>query len=384
MPFFVGAQLLSILAQTMKYRLLDILRQPGTGGRLALREATVEDVSGEVPLEESGPACRYFCALRDAPPAEAGVGAEECRACYAREITAGRLVAEDGAEYPILGGIPRFVPDDLRADLKKIQATFSAEWDAFEFGQRNWGQTIEHRRGLFLEGMGVVSDNLQGKMIWDAGCGSGLLSMTMADDFGMEVVALDLAFGIEAAYRHNTNPRLHFIQGSVLEPPLRRRMFDYVYCAGVLVACPDTRAGFRAIVPMLRVGGRCMIWVYAPINEEYHPGTWRKIAAYNWIRVNVTSRLPIQFQRAIYSSLIPAFLVKQEIEVRLGRKKNRGTGREKMQALFDFFSPIYQNRHTIEEVCGWFEEEGFTNINVRDRGDYGFATHGDLASPVDS
>jgi SAM-dependent methyltransferase len=200
----------------------------------------------------------------------------------------------------------------------------------------------------------------------------------MAKSFGMEVIALDLAFGIENAYRHNDSPYVHFVQGSVLEPPLRSAVFEYLYCAGVLVACPDTRTGFKAVIRTLKPHGRCFIWVYHPISPTYYPHAWKKLAVYNWVRKNITSRLPSTLQSYLYLSWIPPFLVKQTIERVLGRRPNPLTWREKMQALFDFFSAPYQHRHEPPEVVCWFREEGFSNAQVAYREYEGFAVRGDL------
>lgn len=293
------------------------------------------------------------------------------------EITAGTLLCSRGHEWPIVNGIPRFIPAALAQDLKKTQETFSFEWKMFRFGERNWGQDIEVRKGLFLRGLNVKPEDLRGKTIFDAGCGSGLLSMEMAKSFGMEVFALDLAYGIENAYRHNDSPNVHFVQGSVLEPPFRPGVFDYVYCAGVLVACPDTHEGFLSIVKMLKRGGRCFIWLYHPIDRTHHPRDLAKMTVYNWIRVHVTSRLPIKVQYALYLSLMPAFLVKQRIKMLLGREKNPRTWREKMQSLFDMFSPLYQNRHEEQEAVRWFQDAGFANAAVAYTEEYGFGARGD-------
>jgi len=329
----------------MKYQLLDTLRcVDGCGKRL---ELVTEDVETH--------------------------GADGHNA----EIVDGRLRCECGREYPVVGGIPRMLPKDLAENFKSIQKTFSYEWKMYRKGERNWGQDIEYRKGLFMQGMGIDENGLRGKRILDAGCGSGLLAMEMADTFGAEVVALDLAFGIEKAYAINKNPRVSFVQGSVLDMPVQDGYFDFLYCAGVLVALPDTHAGFKAIIPKLKPGGRCFIWVYHPINRKYHPKDYYKLKLYNGIRKHITSRLPIAVQYWLYLALMPGFALKRGLSNLVGKKDDRNY-REKMQAMFDMFSPIYQNRHTEEEVIGWFKAAGFSNMVVSDIGPYGFGVRGDL------
>ena len=357
----------------MKYRLMDLLQCSCGRSNLAVNGA----VERSVPFSDSlcQVKCSNTCAFRERSLDT--VTPADCNQCYSHEVETGTISCVCGKTYPIVRGIPRFLPDDLAADLKKAQETFSYEWKMFRFGERNWGQDIEHRKGLFLDAMGSSPEELRGKLILDAGCGSGLLSMEMASSFGMEVVALDLAFGIENAYKKNTNPYVYYLQGSVLALPFRRQAFDRLYCAGVLVACPDTHAGFKSIVPVLAKDGRCFIWVYHPISKQYYPTEHRKLAVYNWIRTRLTSRLPIRVQYYLYLSTLPLFFIKQSIEVMLGRRPSPLTWREKMQALFDFFSPLYQHRHEPAEVSSWFSEQGFANVIVCNIGSQGFGVRGD-------
>jgi ubiquinone/menaquinone biosynthesis C-methylase UbiE/uncharacterized protein YbaR (Trm112 family) len=361
----------------MKFRLLDVLRCP-CGEALTLSKTESKPLPSSNSFTEVK--CKTTCGFRQRPISSGGVTPSDCTECYATEITAGILSCNRGHEWPIVNGIPRFLPNTLADDLKKAQETFSFEWKMFRFGERNWGQDISIRRDLFLRGMHVTPEELKGKTIFDAGCGSGLLSMEMTKTFGMEVFALDLAFGIENAYNHNDSPFVHFVQGSVLEPPFRQGAFDYLYCAGVLVACPDTHEGFLSIIKTLKPGGRCFIWLYHPIDHEHHPNDLRKMLLYNWIRKNVTSRLPIKGQYALYLSLMPPFLMKQRIKMLFGLEKSPRTWREKMQSLFDMFSPLYQNRHQEDEAVNWYSQQGFTNVAVSYQEAYGFGARGD--SPV--
>jgi len=357
----------------MKYRLVDLLQCSCGRNNLSVNGA----VERSVPFNDSlrQVKCSNTCALRKR--SANAVTPADCDECYTREVDTGTISCVCGKTYPIVRGIPRFLPDNLAADLKKAQETFSYEWKMFRFGERNWGQDIEHRKSLFLDAMGASPEDLRGKLILDAGCGSGLLSMEMAKSFGMEVVALDLAFGIENAYKKNTNPYVYYLQGSVLSLPFRPQAFDRLYCAGVLVACPSTHEGFKSIVPVLAKDGRCFIWVYHPISKQYYPTEHRKLAVYNWIRTRITARMPIRLQYYLYLSTLPLFFVKQSMEIMLGKRPSPLTWREKMQALFDFFSPLYQHRHEPAEVSSWFSELGFNNVAVCNIGSQGFGVRGD-------
>jgi uncharacterized protein YbaR (Trm112 family)/ubiquinone/menaquinone biosynthesis C-methylase UbiE len=360
----------------MKLRLLDLLACPCCNGKLTvvITEKKTTDFSDLLTEVK----CKKTCAFKQCSLTDKTVNPSDCIECYRQEIVEGTITCECGQQWPIIGGIPRFLPNQLAPDIKKTQETFSSEWKMFRFGERNWGQDMSVRKNLFLKSMQTTAEEMRGKIIFDAGCGSGVLSIEMAKSFGMEVVALDLAFGIQQAYEHNSSPYVYFVQGSVLEPPLQNDVCDYLYCAGVLVACPDTKTGFKAIVKTLKRSGRCFIWVYHPITSTYHPHDRHKLLLYNWLRRKITSRLPIKVQYLLYLSLMPAFLAKQAILRVLGLKHNPVTWREKMQDLFDMFSPIYQHRHDPSEVQEWFSHEGFSNIQVSNTGPWGFGVKGDL------
>jgi len=359
----------------MKHRLLDLLQCPcGKNGGLAVKVDAEKRVAFSNHLKESR--CKTTCSFRQCAVSQ--VSAKDCEECYAHEIVEGTIACSCGHEWPIVRGVPRFLPKTLLPEMKKTQSTFSFEWKHFRFGERNWGQTIDYRKSLFLKAFGVEPSELKHKLIFDAGCGSGLLSIEIAESFGLEVVALDLAFGVEQAYERNTNPFVHFLQGSVLEPPFRDRVFDLVYCAGVLVACPNAREGLTSIMRTLKQAGRCFIWLYHPINKQYHPRDWRKMAIYDWIRRNVTAPLPIRAQYLLYLSLMPVYVTKQWLKRILGRPGNQLTWREKMQGVFDMFSPIYRHTHTPEEAIEWFMQEGCADAQVSYREEYGFGVRGNL------
>jgi ubiquinone/menaquinone biosynthesis C-methylase UbiE/uncharacterized protein YbaR (Trm112 family) len=362
----------------MKYRLVDLIEPLSEQSQLRVKVTGETGVSFNQTIDTVK--CKSFCAFKNGRVPEVGVTPADCAKCYSREILEGELVSDAGSRYPIVNGIPRMVPDDVRGFLEKNKATFSLEWKMFKFGERNWGQSIEFRKDLFLKGMGKTPEELRGKLIFDAGCGSGLLSMEMAKSFGMEVIALDLAEGIERANQNNKNPFLYFIQGSVLNPPVKDKICDFIYCAGVLIALPDTREGFKALARCIKPGGRYFVWYYHPIDKAHHPKDLFKMRIYNWIRSRITSRLPIRLQYAIYLAMIPPFIVKRMISNMFKGKKDDRTWREKMQGFVDMFSPIYQNRHSEDEALSWFQQQGFVNCTIPYQEQYGFSARGDAPS----
>ena len=359
----------------MKHRVIDLLQSVPDGGELKVASATrVETVPFTEKLRRVQ--CSRFCSLKNCSLPNARVTPADCTRCYSQEIIEGELVSESGKRYPISGGIPRLLSDTAVEFVRKNRQSFSLEWKYFQFGERNWGQDIETRKDLFLKALGERPENLRGKLIFDAGCGSGLLSIEVANSFGMEVVALDLATGIEKAYGRNKNPYVHFIQGSVLEPPVKDGAVDYVYCAGVLMHLPDAKSGFNTLTRCVRPGGGYAIWLYHPLEYHRRTGDYVREVVYNWIRSRITSRMPIWLQEAFYLSLLPLYFLKRGV----GRLFNRGredrTWREKMQGWVDHFSPMYMNRFTEEEAAHWYRARDFEQVTTAYTEQYGFAMRG--------
>jgi ubiquinone/menaquinone biosynthesis C-methylase UbiE/uncharacterized protein YbaR (Trm112 family) len=363
----------------MKYRLLDLLQAVEDGSQLrvaALRE--VKTVSFKETLHKV--ACSRFCAYRNAPVDKVNLTPRDCQRCYAREIIDGDLVSGSGVHYRVKDGIPRLLSASSAEFLQKNKKSFSLEWKYFRFGERNWGMDIESRKKLFLEAMGKPAAELRGKLMLDAGCGSGLLSMEIANSFGMEVVAMDLSTGIERAYRTNTNPFVHYVQASVLEPPVAPRAVDFIYCAGVLLTLPYTRRAFGCLPRCLKIGGRYFVWLYHPLERHRATGDYGNEVVYEWLRSRITSRLPIRLQEAFYLCLLVPYFLKRALLNPFRTRKEDRTWREKMQNFVDTMSPIHANRFTEDQVLRWYRESDFPDAVVAYIDRYGIGYRGDLAA----
>ena len=206
------------------------------------------------------------------------------------EIVEGALWCRKcGAAYPIIGHIPRMLPDDLAGemralnrdfftrhpglvsgsassgrdsesarDLKRTLRSFSFQWntfgDMYEFWEENFQDYV----------LPLTPDFFSGKLGLDAGCGFGR-HLHYATRYGAEMVGLDLSEAVLAAYRNNRdNRRAHIVQGDIYRPPFARGTFDFVYSIGVLHHLPDPERGFRSLAPYVKPGGTLFAWIYGP------------------------------------------------------------------------------------------------------------------------
>lgn len=233
----------------MQIRLLDVLACPKCGNALTC-QATETDDSGEVAW-----------------------GSLDCSAAH---------------QFPIEGGIPRFVPSDNYAE------SFGYQWSRFRQEQIDSVNGTKLSAKRFYAETGWTTEWLEGKWVLDAGCGAGRF-LDVAANSEAEVVGLDISRAIDAA-RVNLAGRanVHFVQASIYEPPFRSGAFDGCYCIGVVQHTPDPQLTMQVLPRMLRAGGRIAITAY-----ERKP--WTMLNTKYWLRP-LTKRLDKQKLLAVIKS----------------------------------------------------------------------------------
>jgi len=330
------------------------------------------------------PRCRGELDLRATSTAEDLVneGQLRCQGC--------------GAEYPIHGGIPRFVPDAAYA------RSFSFEWRQW---RRTQFDTASRNDSLasFIASTGHRPADFEGKAVLEAGCGAGRY-MDLLARAGAQVIGVDLSLAIEVAQENLGHlPDCHFVQGDLMHPPFRMEAFDFIYSIGVLHHTPDTRQAFNGLVPLLRRGGEIAVWVYAlrrlsdtferfsdRVNEvlavdsnftippsrqaavKRFAGTIdRVMEASNRLQRAVTTRLPTRLLYALCHAAVPLYhLYRLPVfyPLRLVTKVAMHPDPEwRVLDTFDWYSPRYQWKHTFGDLEEWFRQAGLTQIKVMPR-----------------
>jgi SAM-dependent methyltransferase len=281
---------------------------------------------------------------------------------YVEEIEEGTLrCGACDAEYPIVRGVPRFATE-LKPDVESVMQTYGEQWAAFSYGAgRIWHWPIEDRIRSFLFEIDSSPDELRGKLVLDAGCGSGITISQVSKRFAAEVVGLDLSNAVEAAHLHNSSPLCHFVQASVFDPPLKPKAFDIVYSHGVLMMTPDTRRAFRSIAPLASPGGNVYLWVYGKKRG------WQRVKflLVDGIRF-VVNRLPENLQAVAVAGLATVSQVVQFVKQRLGTASvPMPTWTQAKMGVRDRYTHRYRREHTEAEVRGWFEEVGLRDLTAR-------------------
>lgn len=149
-------------------------------------------------------------------------------------------------EYPVTDGVPR---------LNHPGGTSPA------VGAKDEGRPRAGDKERFLEDVLLTPQELSGKLVLDAGCGSGTYSAA-ALSLDAEVVAVDGTGNMDRVIElAKTRPKLHPVEGDAFRPPLKKGAFDAVYSRGVLQRSDDASAAFGALAALVKPRGFLSVWM---------------------------------------------------------------------------------------------------------------------------
>lgn len=270
-------------------------------------------------------------------------------------VKAGFLISDCGRKFPIVNFIPRFVPCDGYVE------SFSFEWHAHSRTQLDSFSGYNISEQQFQARIDFPLSELKGKIVLDAGCGSGRFSEVALKN-GAIVIGVDLSYSVDAAFLNMSKyPSAHFIQADLLNLPFAKNNFDFIFSFGVLHHTPDTHKAFKSIAELLKPKGKISIFVYSSYNKGivYSSAFWRFF----------TTKMPKRLLYYLSFISVPLYYL----------YKIPGLGsigkmffvipmwkdwRWRVLDTFDWYSPKYQHKHTHWEVFKWFEESNLTDIKV--------------------
>lgn len=261
-----------------------------------------------------------------------------------------------GRNYPITGGVPRFVANGSYA------ASFARQWHWFRSVQLD-SQSGSTESARTLEATtGWTEADYRGRLVLDAGVGAGRFAEVVANKGG-EVVGVDLSRAIDAAYENiGRRPNVHLVQADIMAMPFRDGAFDLAYSVGVLHHTPDPERAFGRVAAAVRKGGAFAVYVYA----RYGPSHRFSEA----IR-RLTTRLPLPVLRAVSALAVPAYYLYRVpvISGPLGMVcpiSRHPDWRWRWLDTFDWYSPKYQWKALYPEVFRWFQSNGFRDVELFD------------------
>jgi SAM-dependent methyltransferase len=275
-----------------------------------------------------------------------------------------------GAIIPIVRNIPRFVGSESYA------ASFGFQWNRFSRLQVDKFMHNDLSRDRFYKTTEWPT-RMEGQRILEVGCGSGRFTQ-LALETGAEVFSFDLSSAVEAASINNAgSPKLDVFQASIYEIPLRKGVFDRIFCMGVLQHCPDVAGAFRALPMFLRPGGEIVIDVY------------EKESGLPKLKYLVRPIVRPLGANGIYNllrwTIPPAFTVKKAVSQIPGIGHRLGTlipigpishaprlnytddelKQVKILSALDMLSPEYDQPQRMGDVGQWFKESGLVNVELK-------------------
>jgi len=294
-------------------------------------------------------------------------------ACTERDggqVVTGRLgCAACGADYPVLRGVPRFVPAENYA------SSFGLEWTRHARTQYDSYSGVALSAHRFFDETRWPRD-LAGQTILEVGSGSGRFTEPAAAT-GALVVSMDYSYAVDANSASNGwKPNVLIVQGDVYRMPFRPATFDRLFCFGMLQHTPDPHAAFRALPPMLKPGGQLVADVYK--KTLFSTVLHTKYLARLWTRRMEPERL-YRLTRRWVDLMWPLCSVIRRIP-RIGPSINwrllvadysawglEGDVLKEWAYLdtFDMLGPRYDAPQTLRTMQCWFAEAGLTDIDVR-------------------
>jgi SAM-dependent methyltransferase len=268
-----------------------------------------------------------------------------------------------GARYPIVRGVPRLAGESY-------VASFGRQWNRYDVAR------TDEDLAVFRAKTGLDPDALAGQLVLDAGCGGGRYAKLLGDR-GARVLGVDLSDAVDkAASLCDGLPNVTIAQADLLALPVAEGAFDAAFSIGVLHHSPDPRRAFAQVARCVKPGGTLAVWLYR-----------KNTAPQEWVNSGlraVTKRLPARVLEPACAALglagsVP--LLNKSLN-KVVNFSNHPDWTLRVCDNFDWYAPEYQSHHTVEELKGWFAEEGFEDLvelsPLKSGGLYDWAYHHDL------
>lgn len=319
----------------------------------------------------------------------------------------GVLVSGSGRAFPVVGGVPRLLPPALLGGFLRrvypavlgwpgvaatvaegegvaVEAAVGETLAAYDFQHvvmadaalpvGDWRATWDRFQP------GVAPGDFAGETVVEVGCGEGRHAWLVGGHAG-RLVGLDLSRGVEVARARDGRASVLYVQGDLHRPPLRRGGFDALYSNGVLHHTPDPRGAFLAVAPLVRSGGRVLVWVYGLEGMRW----WYRASHLRWLRP-VSGRLPRWAQVGVAAAGAGALEVGWWLPLRVAARAGLEVGglpwagaaglgwRYKVRRVFDRLNPPVTHYLGRGELRGWFA--GMDGVEVVDCAGQGWSARG--------
>ena len=268
--------------------------------------------------------------------------------------------------FAVVNEIPRFVPKENYTE------SFGLQWNRFASTQIDSKVGTTRSEVRFREETLWGEKDLTGKLVLDAGCGSGRFS-EIALKLGASLIAVDYSSAVEASKQNLSAQNKLIIQGDLAALPILDETFDFIYCIGVLQHTSEPAKIVKELLRCLKVGGEITLTFYE--NSSWHvlwyskylvrPLTKRLPKALLLKVIEKTSPLWFPLTSFLFSlprnlSRIFRFLIPIANYVEYKYTNPKIARDEAILDTFDMLSPSYDKPIKKSEIQSWILESGIT------------------------
>ena len=268
--------------------------------------------------------------------------------------------------FPVVGEIPRFVPKENYAE------SFGLQWNRFANTQIDSKVGTNRSEIRFREETLWDERDLKGKLVLDAGCGSGRFS-EIALKLGASLIAVDYSSAVEASKQNLSAPDKLIVQGDLAALPILDQTFDFIYCIGVLQHTSEPARIVKELLRCLKVGGEITLTFYE--NSSWHVLWYSK-----YVVRPLTKRLPKAILLKVIEKTSPIWFPLTSFLFSLPENLSRGfrflipvanyveykyanpkiARDEAILDTFDMLSPSYDKPIKKSEIYSWVTDSGIT------------------------
>ena len=284
------------------------------------------------------------------------------------EIINGKLFCNScDINYPIIKGLPIIL--NKVGKMANTKDAFSSQWRILSKGgfETNtiYSQEESEELNEFKKTFDINNWNeLNGKSILDAGCGSGRLTSNVAKNaIDSTVIGIDISDGaVLANERAMKSTNHHVIKCDINNLPFRKGLFNVIWSQGVIHHTQNTYNSFKKLLEIIDPNGQIYILLY----PNYIFGPYRFIRDILWKPYLIPKEYLYFFCWIIALPLYLCFYLKEKLTVNKKNIKNKTKFRTVVFGLFDNLAPEYQHRHSKAEVSRWFRDNNISEYRIVD------------------
>jgi len=194
-------------------------------------------------------------------------------------------------------------------------------------------------------------EEIKGKRVLDAGCGTGIFSIIFARNGAAEVIGLDISPGSLTTARHLKDnfklDNVHFQQADMLQLPFPNQSFDIVWAWGTVHHTLNPWQAMEELLRVLKPGGSILLAIYTKTKITFLHEIIRKTL--------------IKTPRKTWQPLakIMAFFLGPVVAIFKKREKSR-QGEKLEELILDWYFVPIRHHYYPREIKDFLEQKGLT------------------------